>query len=128
MVWYVCTCTCKGMYHCARNHYRIIARISFPTIVSLYRANGRGGFGSQTAADPPCTCVKMEPFVLLAFFPNFVVCFWSSLADLATETGTICSSGFFSPVLKLKHFSHQNWTFPLKNVVFLECRKGRFAG
>ena len=26
------------------------------------------------------------------------------------------------------HFSHQDWTLPLQNVVFLECRKGHFEG
>ena len=42
-----------------------------------------------------CTCMKMEPFVLLAFSPSFIT-FFASKLDIS----------------------------PLENVVLLKCRKG----
>ena len=45
-----------------------------------------------------CTCMKMEPFVLLAFVPQFYSFFCSNLVDLTTEMEPLVLLVFFSPV------------------------------
>ena len=52
---------------------------------------------AQQDALDGCTCMKLEPFVLLAFFVLFQGIFWSSRFD--NRNGTICLFGFFSPIL-----------------------------
>ena len=59
-----------------------------------------------------CTCVKMEPFVLLASFPLFYSIYWSNLADLTTENGTMsfryfpCLIVFFASKLDISPLKH----------------------
>ena len=59
-----CTCQCLGVVWLGaqrttegKTHKRVFKGLSrdFLGILYLDRANGRGGFGSQTAADPPAT-------------------------------------------------------------------------
>ena len=65
-------------------HYRIrfgIASVQTDTYTHAFQSCSNIKCKLLALCIPPTrTCVKMEPFVLLAFFPSFIVVFASNLA------------------------------------------------